>query len=134
MSLSTSRLAYTECYDIFDRAFESPTGIRVPVADDSVGYKMTLHMHQARKLDRQENLKVYPLGHPMHGCSQYDKLMVRLVRNDEGVWLYVEPRGMVDMDAIEPIPEGPHVVSLPSAPEQRLLPSPQHVENIKRRV
>lgn len=138
MSVSTSRLAYTDCYEVFDRALLSATGIRLPMASMDVATNFRMRMHQARKIDRQDNLKTYPDDHPMHGQSQYDKYTVRLLTYEDGTWLHVEPRGAgIDLEAIEDIPEGFQAPTalLPASEPVRQLESPEAVQDrIRRRV
>lgn len=106
MNAPTSRVAYTQYYEVFDRALEAQTGVRLRfnTKDEALFYRS--RMHQARKMDRKENLSLYPEGHKLHGASAYDICIVREPRYDaEGQWwLYVE-RNDVVRPHIEPIPE-----------------------------
>lgn len=91
MTLSTSRLAYTDCIEVFDRALEDSKGIRIsqPGIDEANHFRM--RMHQARKLIRDDNRLTYEDDHPMFGRSVYDKLAVR-IKNIEGtIYLYIQP-------------------------------------------
>lgn len=104
MSLSTSKLSYTDCYALLDRALEEPRGIRVEVPFLSAAVHLRMRIHQARQLDRAENAKTYAdPTHPLHGRSPYDIFTCRI---DAGppCWLYLD-RERVQIGAIESIPE-----------------------------
>lgn len=93
MSLSNSRLAYEEEYEVMDRALESAEGVRVgfDAQDDASYYRM--RMNQARKLDRQFNGERYTnLNDPRRNKSQYDALSIRIRRIGNTYWVYVAKR------------------------------------------
>jgi hypothetical protein len=88
MSFPTSTIAYTDCYEAFDRALDHPRGIKVPTRTSADAERLRMRMHQARKLAREANTKIYPdPEHPLHGRSPYDALVVRI----DGNWVRVEP-------------------------------------------
>ncbi|SRR6266567_5282551 len=91
MTVSTSRLAYTDCYDIMDRALADGKGCRVKFKDADDAYNFRLRLYVARKIDRVDNAEIYDPPHPLHGRSEYDGLVSR-VRQDaqKNIWLYVE--------------------------------------------
>lgn len=93
MSISNSRQSYQDCYEVFDRAIADDRGCRVklPSYDKATFFRMRLH--QARKLDRQDKSLIYPLGHPMHAASPYDPLVVRIRREKDDFYVYVEQIG-----------------------------------------
>lgn len=78
MATSSSRLAYEDCFEALDRALASAKGIRMTVADENSAVHMKNRLHYARKLDRDSNAETYDPGHPLHGTSQYDALVIRL--------------------------------------------------------
>lgn len=133
MTLSTSRLAYQDCLDVFDKALEDAKGIRVKVPDLSTAQNFRARLHQARVLDRKANAEGYAEGHPMHGHSVYDEITVRIKKTKSGHYVYLERGGMPE-EAIEPLssveeaPEGP---TPPLAPDDlaHLV-----IESVKRRV
>lgn len=114
MSLSTSRGAYRDCFALLDRALDDTRGIRVELRDPAVATYLRLRVHQARQIDRAENLTTYPEpDHPLHGRSPYDCLTLRI---DEGppCWLYLD-KIHVEVRRIEPIPED-YQIAAPKAP------------------
>ncbi len=102
MSLSTSRLAYSDIFEILEKALENPRGIRLsfPTLNYATHYRMRLN--QARSIDRSENLDLYPEGEPLHGRSVYDGLTTSIVKDDTTWWLYIKPQ--VGPTLIEEIP------------------------------
>lgn len=105
MSLSTSRLAYIDCFTLLDRAVAEPRGIRAEVPSLSAATHLRMRIHQARQIDRGENAKTYPADHPLHGRSPYDIFVCRIEEASDTVWLYLD-REHVQIGAIESIPEG----------------------------
>jgi len=95
VSLPTSRQAYQDCFDLFDKAIEDPKGIRFKVADYDEAFRMRQRLHYARSLDRKANETMYEPGMKMHGCSIYDPIAVRIKELKSGTYLYVEP---IDLD------------------------------------
>lgn len=97
MVVSSARLAYGDCYSIMDQAIESGRGVRVKIEGETFelalgqARHLRLRMHKARSLDRDANMEIYfdPL-HPMHGQSEYDRLVTRIKAEWPNVWLYVE--------------------------------------------
>lgn len=91
MTISTSKLAYGDCYDLFDQALEDEKGIRAKVEDMDAAIFLRMRMNQARKLDRQSNLETYEPGDPMYGRSNYDRLTFRIrTMPDRSVWILLE--------------------------------------------
>lgn len=104
MSLTESRLAYADCFKVLDAAVADPKGARVPVKDYSAGVYLRMRLHQARKIDRIENKKTYELGHPMHGLSNYDKLVMKLYEIEEQWYVYLERPDSVEIE-VQPMSE-----------------------------
>ena len=90
MVVSTSRLAFSDCFDLMERAINDAKGIRVKFASYEDAFNYRLRLHSARKIDRKDNLEAYHENHPMHGRSPYDRLTVRIRRFDGGAWLRLE--------------------------------------------
>lgn len=91
MSISKSRLAYTDCYSIMDIAIGDSAGIRVKTDTREAGLFFRMRCHQARALMREHLSKVYAVGHPLHGTCQYDALIIREPRElDDGWWVFFE--------------------------------------------
>lgn len=87
MAMSDSRLAFKDCYELYEKALDDPKGIKVkfPTHDDAWHFRHRLH--HARILDRRDNKRVFDEDHPMHGLSEYDKITIRVTRTDDGAWL-----------------------------------------------
>jgi hypothetical protein len=90
MSLSTSRLAYTDCYDVFDAALQDTLGVRVKVGSYNEAVRLRVRLHYARNLEREENATLYQPGAPLYGRSIYDTLIVRIKEEDSNHYVYVE--------------------------------------------
>lgn len=142
MSLSGSKFAYEDCFDILNTALERTQGCRLAQPSESACNMLRMRIHQARKLERDDNAKTFERGHPMHGRSVFDKLIVR-IRNEDEVWYVYVEHGGVDTTLIEPLGdkllEGPEPTTLP-APEAELeaefeeVVVPKQIEHVKRRV
>lgn len=90
MVTSTSRLAYSDCFDLMDKAIADPKGIKVKFAAGEDAWHFRIRLHTARKIDRLDNKDTYDQGHPMHGRSVYDQLTMRIRKADDHVWLRLE--------------------------------------------
>jgi hypothetical protein len=90
MVTSTSRLAYSDCFDLMDKALADQKGIKVKFAQQEDAWHFRIRLHTARKIDRIDNKEVYDQGHPMYGRSVYDQLTMRIRKASEGVWLRLE--------------------------------------------
>ena len=116
MSLSNSRLAYRDCFDLLDRALEEGRGIRIELASRANATTFRMRIHQARQLDRTDNTATYPADHHLYGCSIYDELVARIEELDGRVFLHLDKQ-KVDILGVEPIPEGYAI----AAPEPVLM-------------
>lgn len=104
MSAPTTRMAYTDCYDIYDQALEHPHGIRMRLVDYDKANHLRMRLHQARKIDREDNARQYEPGQPLYGSSVYDALQIRIrTDTDNCTWLYIEPRTADIIGEIEPL-------------------------------
>lgn len=93
MSLSTSRFAYNDIFDILERATEAKNGIRLCFASHDAAIHFRMRLNQARSIDREENLKLYKEGDPLYGRSVYDHFTTRIITsNDSPPWLYITPQ------------------------------------------
>lgn len=95
MSSPTTRQAYADVYDIWDKALEDPLGIRMQLANFDKANHLRMRLHQARTIAREDNARLYAETptHPMWGASIYDKLQCRIYTDTDRVtWLYIEPR------------------------------------------
>ena len=94
MPASTSKGAYTDCFELLDRALEKG---RLRVGYDTRGeaHQLFNRLQYARVLDREENQRIYEANDPQWGTSAYDSLIVRSPRLEEGSWkVYIEPRSV----------------------------------------
>lgn len=106
MSTSTSLLAFTDCLAAYDRALADPLGTRVLMDDEGAAIYFRMRCHQARKLVRQNNAKIYPdPEHPLHGRSVYDGVTCRVRWVDDRVYCYFEQIIEIDEDRIENLSE-----------------------------
>jgi hypothetical protein len=92
MAINTSRLAYQDCYDLMEKAISDdyPTGLRIKFATWNEANHFRQRIHNARYVDRHDNVEAYPAGHVMHGRSVYDILNCRIRQLVDGVWLRLE--------------------------------------------
>jgi hypothetical protein len=91
VTASTSRLAYDDVFECYDRALKDEFGIRIKFESHGDIMHFRSRLNVARSIDRKDNREIYPRDHPMHGVSQYDRIICR-VREVDGVWwLYMLP-------------------------------------------
>lgn len=91
MAMSNSRFSYGDCYDLMDKALADSKGIRIKFSSSGEAIHFRLRLHTARRIDRKDNLEVYPDGHAMHGKSPYDPLVMRIKYTaDDTTWLRLE--------------------------------------------
>lgn len=131
MSLPNARLAYHDCFDLFDAAVSDPKGVRVGFSEKGEATFFRMRLHNARKIDRRNNAKIYPEGDPMHGQSIYDRLVVQIREEGDMVWVYI--RQIVFNGIVENLSD---VLELEAEPEPRKLPQPEPMRMIgfRRRV
>ncbi len=92
MPASTSKGAYTDCFELFDRALEKGK-LRIGFESKGDAHQLYTRLQYCRVLDREESERVYEPGAPNYGVSAYDPLIVRAPRLEEAKWwVYVEPR------------------------------------------
>lgn len=121
MSLSNSRLAFTDCFALLDRALEETRGIRVEVRDEDKATYLRMRIHQARIIDRRENKVTYPdPAHHLHGRSPYDILVCRIETANGSTWLWIDQQ-IVEIGRVEAIPEGAQIEYQP----MKLLEGPR---------
>jgi len=111
VTISQSRGSYADCREIMDRALEDSEGIRVKQPGIDEATYMRMRLHQARSIDRRDNSDTYERGHPLHGASVYDPLVIRIKTDSDGqTWLYLE-RTNLERIEIEPLSTAPPLVS-----------------------
>jgi hypothetical protein len=106
MSLPTSRHAYNDCFELFDRALASARGVRTSFPSEGTAKNMIVRLHYARNLLRRESREIYPEGDPSYGTSPYDHFVIRHPREQSGKWwVYLEPRLIEgEVEELEGIP------------------------------
>lgn len=94
MPVSNSRLSYSDCFTLFDKALEDSKGARYQVNKGLTrgdAWQFRLRMHNARQIDRRDNKDLFPdPGEPLHGRSIYDPLLIQIKQDvEEKWWIYV---------------------------------------------
>lgn len=97
MPVNTSRAAYSDCQQLFDKALAEAKGIRVPVATEGAGRQLVTRMNFFRKLDRKQSEAVWQdPANPNFGISAYDDLIVHMPKEADGRWwVYIDKRSRV---------------------------------------
>lgn len=94
MSLPNSLRSYDDCRKLYEAAKDDPKGARACLGTHDACIAMRTRMHYFRKLDRDANAAIYPVGDPMHGTSVFDDYMVQILQDTANeYWLYVQPHG-----------------------------------------
>lgn len=102
MTTPTSRNAYRPYYEILDRALASEAGLRIRVSDRGAANQLRVRLHTARSLDRDLARSAYELEDPKHGISVYDELTVRVVEEEGGTSVIIEPNRVIgEIEEIE---------------------------------
>jgi hypothetical protein len=82
--------------DIWQRALESPNGVRLKLLDEVQARDIRARLYHARAAQRRAHLKVYPEGDPMRGKSFYEHLTAKR----QGAELLIVP-GTLDFELEE---------------------------------
>lgn len=122
MSLTSQPAAYIDCYDLFARAADTPLGVRTPFPTEDRAKHFQLRMHQARKIQRDQNSRIYPASSPLYNTSEYDALQVQIRTDGEEWWVYVRPVGE-NLEYIETLEPGDEVPALSSGVELNVSPT-----------
>jgi len=103
MSFNRSPLAFDDIREAFDRAVNSPKGIRISCESYGAAVVLRSRFNYYRKMDREENKRTYPPDHQMWNRSAYDRLILRIPSkgSEEETTLYIEPRSVADMNIEE---------------------------------
>lgn len=108
MPVSNSRLSYTDCFTLFDRALDDKKGVRYQVnkgASRGDAWQFRLRMHNARQIDRKDNKELYEVGAPLYGRSIYDPLLIQIKQDVEQKWWIYVVHTEIDGDEIEALSE-----------------------------
>lgn len=120
MAVSTSRIAFSDCFDLMEKAITDEKGIRVKFASYDDAFNFRLRIHKARQIDRIDNQESYPEGHQLHGRSVYDELTCKIRSFNGGAWLRIERLTAREFE-IESLSVAPSEAELPLEPK---LPPP----------
>jgi hypothetical protein len=90
MSANTSRLAYQDCFTLFERANEEPLGIKFRCESDNFATYFRARLNKARTIDREDNALAYDSDHPMHGRSVYDDISISVRNGAAGTWIIMQ--------------------------------------------
>jgi len=85
MSLSSSIHAYPAEVEAFERAMGAQLGIMIKFATITKARAFLARLHNVRRLQRQQNAKILPVDHPLHGQSDWDALTCCLRQYNEHV-------------------------------------------------
>jgi hypothetical protein len=77
MPLSNSILSYADCKDLCDRALASERGIKFRTSDEKAANRFMQRLNQHRRLDRNNNRRIFTEADPLYGRSAYDNLEFR---------------------------------------------------------
>ena len=120
MAVSTSRIAFSDCFDLLERAINDEKGIRIKFATYDDAFNFRLRIHKARQIDRVDNRLSYDNGHPLHGRSVYDQITCKIRSFNGGAWLKLEKISAREFE-IESLSEEPSEAELPL---EAKIPSP----------
>lgn len=91
MTVSFSKGAYKDCYEIFDQALENGKGMRISWPTKGKALYYVMRCNQARKLLRLHNLEAYSPGEAMHGATPYDELSFTVKEVAGKHYVYIQP-------------------------------------------
>jgi hypothetical protein len=94
MTTTFSKAGYADCFDLFDRALESPNGIRNACRDRGAAKHIVVRLNTARVMSRRESREVYAEDDPHFGVSPYDPFIIRAKEVEGSWWVYLEPRAV----------------------------------------
>lgn len=94
MSVPTTIGSYEDCFELYARAVATPKGTRALLHGYGDAKHFQMRMHQARKLQREESMRMYDATAPQYNKSEYDSLIVKVVCDTAGeYWVYIIPYG-----------------------------------------
>lgn len=107
MSLTDQRAAYTDCYDFYQAAVDSPNGagVRHPFPTENEARFFALRMNKARSIQRRDSRRIYPTNSPLYDTSEFDHLQVIVRPDTAGEWWAIVKPHAVDLSAIETLAE-----------------------------
>ena|SRR5258706_8723513 len=105
MSISNSRLSYTDCYEFLDKAIEDDKGVRVPLGEWAKANFFRMRCHQARSITKKDNREIYQPGDPQYGVSIYDVITIRLKEDEAGEWWVYAEKNLLEPGTVESLSE-----------------------------
>lgn len=93
MGANISPLAQEDVRQALDRALETPNGIAITfdtanaAANKAACITTRARIHKVRAFDREQNRKLWPVDHPMHGNSVWDAIFSTVEEKEDGSWL-----------------------------------------------
>lgn len=126
MTTSTSRIAFSDCFDLFDQALGDSKGLRVRCPSFEAASHLRMRLHTARTIDRKDNKASYDKEHKLHGRSPFDEICCRILYDEQDtVWLYLDRVTAVEYE----------VEALSEVPQQALKqPEPKQVSEVLQRL
>ena len=108
MSLTDQPAAYNDCQLIWQKAVDTPGGIRFPFHDYNSASTFQMRMNKCRSIQRRISRQVNAPTSPKYDTSEFDSHMVQIRGPDAdgSWWIYVRPHGKLSLlEQIEPIYE-----------------------------
>lgn len=133
MSSPTTRGAYRDCYDLWDRAIDANNGIRFRVPTESAAINLRMRMHQSRSIIRDESRRMLDPSDPKYGISVYDPWQVLVRTEHDGIWVYIEPRSVPIIGEIEELQPEDNTQWLDQSFPQKLI-SHSGIERLEKRL
>ncbi len=91
MPATRSIMAYSDIYELLDKAVESERGVSISAPDKASFIKLRQRIASAISAHRVHMGRIYPEGHLLHGVTLYDKLSI--VGDLTTLTVRVVPRG-----------------------------------------
>lgn len=79
MPNSISLMSYQDVKEILERALGEKDGLKLTFETKGGAIYWLSRANSFRRLDRKNNLTLYPEGNSLHGCSPYDVLLMKRV-------------------------------------------------------
>lgn len=79
MSNSPALVSYRDVLEMWQRALESPNGVKTTCPSPQEAIHVRFRLYNARKQLRAESKRIHPPDSPQWGRSPYDDLVVKVV-------------------------------------------------------
>jgi hypothetical protein len=107
MALTEQAAAYHDCFLIWQKAVDTPGGIRLYFETYNQASTFQMRMNKARSISRRISTQIHPPSSPKHNTSEFDTHIVQCLKEpdpDGNWWIYVRPGGRLSLlERIEPI-------------------------------